>query len=891
MKGLYRYGVRHPVATLVVALVVTAALAPGLARLALRTDGHALVPADAPEVLADAVVREAFGVEDLVVVLIRTEHPDGIYNVETLRLVSELSDALAAIDGLGRERITSLATEKGDRNLPGTLDFYQILSPPPATAADVARVRDEVNALAIHRGTLVSDDARGTAIHVGVPPSASRDALYRDIRAIVDDAAGPRDTIDVIGAPVAEALLGAHILQDLGVPGFLLGEAPPTDQPVTTRDRSLRALPRHMGRAIGLVPMAIAVMALVLLISFRRVAAVPIPLLEVGACLTVVFSVMGWLGVPVYLTIAVLPVILTSIGVADEVHIMSRYQQRLAAGDAGGGRAACILATMDDVAPAIVRTSLTTAAAFCTFALSPIAPVRAFGLLAALGIGVCLLWSLTATPALLMLVDPRRLEPRTDVPLAGWPTQLALAASRRAGFVLAGAAVVIALAVLGLQRLHVQDSWIDGFAAESRFARATRWFDEHFFGAHVLLVSVDTDPRTIDVVVPVDQVEHHAVVIPGDVIDDPSRLGRAQLRVDDADAAIAGGWLAWIASGERTDDGRIIVRTPREEGSLRVGARTPEGGRVRCTIAVRPMLDPEILRVIADLEAWLAERGGGVGGVLGPTDFVTTTNFIVGKRDPATRRLPDDPGRAHFLWQQHERIRGSRRAGQVVDEARGAAVISVFLEQANYRDTARLIDDLRAYEAEHLAPRNVTITLAGDVAVSQALIAAITTTQVRSLLVSLLVIIAITSILGRSLRWGLACVVPCAAAVLVTFAVMGWTGTPLGVATSMFAGMIIGIGVDYAIHLVERFRRVRGAADTTADAIRDTTGVAGRAIVIDAITVGLGFGVLICSQVPADARLGMLAVLCIATCLAATLLLLPLVMRFVPGPAEPPSRP
>ena len=91
-------------------------------------------------------------------------------------------------------------------------------------------------------------------------------------------------------------------------------------------------------------------------------------------------------------------------------------------------------------------------------------------------------------------------------------------------------------------------------------------------------------------------------------------------------------------------------------------------------------------------------------------------------------------------------------------------MISVFLEQANYRDTARLIDDLRAYEAEHLAPRNVTITLAGDVAVSQALIAAITTTQVRSLLVSLLVIIAITSILGRSLRWGLACVVPCAAA-------------------------------------------------------------------------------------------------------------------------------
>ena len=73
------------------------------------------------------------------------------------------------------------------------------------------------------------------------------------------------------------------------------------------------------------MPVALLVMAVVFAVSFRSLPAVFLPLTEVGACLVFVFGLMGWLGVPVYLTIAVLPVILSAIGIADEVHIFSRY--------------------------------------------------------------------------------------------------------------------------------------------------------------------------------------------------------------------------------------------------------------------------------------------------------------------------------------------------------------------------------------------------------------------------------------------------------------------------------------------------------------------------------------------------------------------------------------
>jgi predicted RND superfamily exporter protein len=85
--------------------------------------------------------------------------------------------------------------------------------------------------------------------------------------------------------------------------------------------------------------------------------------------------------------------------------------------------------------------------------------------------------------------------------------------------------------------------------------------------------------------------------------------------------------------------------------------------------------------------------------------------------------------------------------------------------------------------------------------------------------------------------------------------------------------------VDFAIHLMERFRRARTCGADLKAAIADATGATAPAIIIDALAVALGFGVLMLSQVPANARLGGLVVLSIVICLVATLVLLPALLR------------
>jgi uncharacterized protein len=91
---------------------------------------------------------------------------------------------------------------------------------------------------------------------------------------------------------------------------------------------------------------------------------------------------------------------------------------------------------------------------------------------------------------------------------------------------------------------------------------------------------------------------------------------------------------------------------------------------------------------------------------------------------------------------------------------------------------------------------------------------------------------------------------------------MGWAGVPLGVATSMFCAIALGIGIDYAIHFLDRLGDRRGPA-----AVEEAAAEVGPAIVTDAAAIAFGFGLLTLSQVPANARLGgLVAFALLASC-------------------------
>ncbi len=902
MTFLHRYSIRRPVPVLIAAGLVVAAAAPGALRLRLRTDGYALVPTGRPEVDFDRSVRDEFNCEDVIVVQVRAPDPDGLFTAGTLALIQRLTLAFQALPGVEPFNVSSLDTEYSHRVKPGTLTFRRFLEPLPRTAEQLTTLREDLEKIELYTGTIVSRDGSAAAIFVGVPEGADRTDLYRQVKEIIaaEDVGGLE--IHVVGAPVAEALLGLHILEDLGVPRALLGLPASLEDTGHgwARPTSLHDLRLLLGRYVGLVPLAILIMLLVFFAAFRSVAAAVIPLIEVGACLVTVFGLMGWCGVPIYLTVAVMPVILTSMGVADEIHIFHHYAELLRA-TPGQPQRTTLRTALDEMWVPVVKTSVTTAIGFLSFALSPLGPVQAFGLFTAVGIIFCMIWSLTVVPAMLALVDPRGFVRRKSAQHAS----PALAPRFFAAFtgvvlrhrwaVLLLALLIVALTPLGVYRIVVQDSWINGFAPASEFYQATRSFNDHFLGGHILLVRVEGRHSAFGGQIPAEALDHHSVRVPADSTADPAALLGQRVSVfrsrDESGTASSseptqrnrpGAWWARITEVTRDGD-ELVVTTERRSGSPVIALRPAPGEMIDFEIRVEPMCDPQIIRRIAELETFIAGRSDlTVGGVIGPAAFLTTTNFIARGLKEGSRELPDSADRIEWLWDQYQRIRGVERLQQIVDPDFARSLVTVYLKNANFVDVQALMDAIRAYEVQHLAPYGLTLGFAGDVAVSQTLIRAIVQTQVFSLGGSLLGVLLITALLGRSLRWGLLCVTPCTLALLINFAVMGWIDMPLGVATSMFASMTLGIGDDYAIHLLERYRWARRRGLDVSQAITDAMTVAGPANVVDALGVSLGFGVLVLSQVPANARLGALVVLSIVGCLAATLLLLPALLRVWP---------
>lgn len=726
---------------------VTLAATPGLLRLELRMDGRSLVPPSDPAVRFDAEVREHFGLRDVLLAVVVSDHPDGVLRPESLRALVELTRGIEQINGIGRRHVQSLVTATRERRTNDRDEtFSTFLDPFPDDSEKLGWLREDLDRLSaqVLGGTLIAQDRRAAAVVVGVPES-DRQGVVEQVAAVTRNLAlPPSERVLVVGAPVAEVWLGRHVLEDL----------------------------------VRLLPLCFGGLAAVIWLACRRLWGVALALGEIGGCLVFTFGVMGWLGVPVYLTTAMLPVILTATGLTDELHFFFSFQQELAASH---DRSAALRGALARLMRPMVLTALTTALGFLSFLGSQVPAVRWFGVFAAVGVLYCLVWSRVVTPAVLKLLPERWLG--RPVPTAsgsgGWLVRGAAVLLRRRRWVLTAIGLVSVVAVLGTAKVEVQDSWIGGFAPDSPFRQASEEVDTRLAGTHVLLAHLELDPA------------------PGN-----------------------------------------------------------------------SLLDPRRVEALGRLEAEIA-RLPGVGGVLGLPAYLRSMAYFWRFNDPETGRvLPEDERDLVRLVRRLDLSLGLGRRREIVDDELRRTVVMIFLEDANYRDTAQVMTAVRGAADRLAAPLGMRLEFAGDLAVSQAMIPAIVRTQVGSLVLALLGAWLVSAWLHRSVGVGLVTLLPASLASLWVFGGMGWLGVPLGVATSMYCAITLGIGVDFAIHFLERWRT---AAGTAHERILATIETVGPAIVADTAAVCFGFGVLVLSQVPANAALGLLVAVALAASCGLTL--------------------
>jgi uncharacterized protein len=183
-----------------------------------------------------------------------------------------------------------------------------------------------------------------------------------------------------------------------------------------------------------------------------------------------------------------------------------------------------------------------------------------------------------------------------------------------------------------------------------------------------------------------------------------------------------------------------------------------------------------------------------------------------------------------------------------------------------------------------ILPSGSKLSFGGSVATG----AALNDTMVNDKIINMaqigVILCLLAALLFRSLIAGLLVVAPLALTVAVILGIMGWVGIPLQLVTVSIAATAVGIGSDYAIYWLYRFREAVQTSQTDAEALDTTFQSAGQAILYVATSVTCGYSLLMLSLgFNVHFWLGLMVSLSMAVAALATMTLLPaLVMLFRP---------
>jgi len=463
--------------------------------------------------LAYEEYREDFGSDEVSYILYSApgaEH--GAFDLGVMRKVRDLTEALEDEVPFLYE-VKSLSNAELIRGTEDGIDITALEDDFPETQAELLSLRDEYLSKPMLVGGLVSEDGMHGALILEMDRS-STDPL----EAIRLDPDGG-DGLENLYPQVTETLT-SEILARPEYDGLVFHQS--GDVPLNA------AYNRIIGNdSATLFLYTAVVIAVILALAFRSLVGVLAPLVVVGLSVAFCMALIALIGWKMDLSFSAAPTLLTAIGIAHAVHILSEFKGRFRE---LGDRRQALVETLYLVGTPCLLTSLTTAAGFAAMGVVPIKSIAHMGVYSAFGVLAAFGLSLTLLMALLSF-GKRHREPIAEADLDG--TAKGSARVRRvlaavAAFdvrhrvpILVAFGLLFAASFVGMTRLVVDSNWLDDFSDRVPLKQATLVIDEVMGGMANLIYVFDAgapdgikEPAALREIERVEQIaaEHGGIV-------------------------------------------------------------------------------------------------------------------------------------------------------------------------------------------------------------------------------------------------------------------------------------------------------------------------------------------------------------------------------------------
>jgi len=630
-----------------------------------------------------------------------------------------------------------------------------------------------------------------------------------------------------------------------------------------------------------LIPVVILVVLLILFFSFRAFTPVVLPLLTV--LISVIWSVgaMPLFGIKLSVISTVLPVILVAVGSAYGIHVVTHYI-------AGRGKNEMnfeeyrdfVLEVVMKIRKPVFLAALTTFAGFLSFCFTKVAPCREFGYFASFGVASAFTVAIFLIPAILIIRGPRTIASHTkkadrieekNTGNSGMNAFLAenlVIIVQRKKTVLLFAAVIIAFSAYGLSKLIIDNVMVEYFRPDTDIYRSDEFIRKQFGGSKLVSVvahagspEIILHPSTLCAMDGLSVFLQQKIPLYGKVMGFTDLVKRINqvfnaneepdgLRVTAAQNVSGTGFDNDFGFGFDSFGFDSITSPAIEENT---GMSRDSG-----TDSERFYTQKDIVE--------LFDRAASASRNMNANDLVREIKRQINYEGVSYYEIPSDPARyGKKTGEELQRLIANYLvllSGNISDYANDpleptAIKSTVQLRTLGMEDSHAIFHEIERYVKENF-PSDVQVTIGGTTMVESSLNDLVVQSQIISMLFSIICVFIIITVSNKSLAAGFAGITPLSISILLNFAVMGFTGIKLNLGTSMVAAVSVGVGIDYTIHCLEAFKREYTASLGKGDFLRRVFFSSGKAIIINAVSVGAGFAVLMLSRFVMLGDLGLL---------------------------------
>ena len=255
------------------------------------------------------------------------------------------------------------------------------------------------------------------------------------------------------------------------------------------------------------------------------------------------------------------------------------------------------------------------------------------------------------------------------------------------------------------------------------------------------------------------------------------------------------------------------------------------------------MKDPQVLSDMAKLQQFV-EKHEKVKTSFSIADIVKQMHKTVMDDDPSFETIPDSRDKVNNLFTMYSMSGDPEDFSSLVDYNYEVGLITALSTNMPTEEVFAYTEELNRFTDENIHSE-VKMNITGMIVVVRDLIIMIVDSTIYSIIFSLIIIGIIASIFFRRILWGVLAVIPLTSAVIINFGFMGYFGIELSHITAILSSIIIGVGVDFAIHYIAQFRRLSRTVNSE-NLSKEVVDDVGYAIILDAGS-NMGFGALIFS--------------------------------------------